>query len=50
MSMEQLESHLRIEEGIQAQYGVKETNASVPKSTVNVVKVGMSGGTKKKIQ
>ena len=38
MSMEQLGTHLRIEEGIRAQDGVKDTTPSIPKSTVNLVK------------
>ncbi|XP_057249225.1 uncharacterized protein LOC130592219 [Beta vulgaris subsp. vulgaris] len=47
MSMEQLGTHLRIEEGIRAQDGVKDTTPSIPKSTVNLVEVGGSSKTKK---
>ena len=38
-SMEQIETHLRIKEEIQAPDGVKDTNTSVPRSTVNMVEV-----------
>ena len=47
MTMEQLGTHLRIEEGIRAQDGVKDTNNNVQKSAINVVEVGESSGTKK---
>ena len=47
MSIRQLGTHLRMEEGIWAQDGAKDTKTSVPKSTVNIVEVGGSSGTKK---